>query len=76
MLPFSDMPESDIRTFVRHWMKLLAQGRLEEACSLLDEPNSYGDSWTPQRITRVVPHELPYHAPVGPGHFRRGDAFS
>ena len=54
MLPFSDTPESDIRTFVRHWMKLLAQGRLEEACSLLDEPNSYGNSWTPQRITGVV----------------------
>jgi hypothetical protein len=54
MLPLSDTPEQELRGFVLTWMKLLAQGRLEEACRLLDEPDSYGLAWTPERIVGAV----------------------
>ena len=35
-------------------MKLLAEGRFEEACALLDEPNAYGSTWTPRLIQETV----------------------
>lgn len=50
----SESPEQAILTFVKGWMKLLADGRLEEACALIDEPNSYGIAWTPGMIRDMV----------------------
>ena len=58
MLPLSNTPEEAFRRFVLNWMKLLAQSRLEEACRLLDQPNSYGLVWTPQRIVAAVEEEF------------------
>jgi hypothetical protein len=40
--------------FVRHWLRLLAAGRWEEACGMIDEPNCYAITWTPERIQQVV----------------------
>ena len=57
MLLLSDDPaeaEKVVRPFVKHWMKLLAQNRLDEACSMIDEPNEYGNEWTPARIRHIV----------------------
>lgn len=35
-------------------MKLLAEGRFDDACNLLDEPNSYGVHWTPELIKQTL----------------------
>ena len=50
----SEAPEKPIRDFAKVWMKLLSDDRLDEACALLDEPNSYGVSWTPDLIKQTV----------------------
>lgn len=47
-------PAESIVAFVKGWMKLLAEGRFEEACALLDEPNGYGITWTPRLIQETV----------------------
>jgi hypothetical protein len=54
MLPLALKPVDEIRAFVHDWMKLLASGHLNQACALIDEPNSYGQTWTPERIMKVV----------------------
>jgi hypothetical protein len=54
MLDLSSDPEGRIFQFVRNWFKLLAAGRLEEACALIDESNCYGRRWTPQLILEVL----------------------
>ena len=54
MLALSEDPENEIRAFARGWMKLLAEQRLHDACAMIDEPNCYGISWTPDRIVTVV----------------------
>ena len=56
MLQISEEPETIIKTFVKQWVRLLAEGRLEEACALLDEPNADGVRWTPESILAAV-HE-------------------
>lgn len=67
-----DAPEKSILDFVKRWMKLLADDRLNEACDLLDEPNYYGFVWTPKLIKQTVhetfsPDTLFYqHHPEGP----------
>ncbi len=55
MLPGNN-PEQAIREFARHFFRLAAADRLAEACATLDEPNQYGQVWTPAMITSVV-HE-------------------
>ena len=60
----ADAPEPEIIAFVRGWLKLLAAGHWEEACRLIDEPNSYGLSWTPDLIRRVVEEAVPADQPV------------
>ncbi len=49
-----DHIDADLLAFVRSWLNLLAAGKLDEACQLLDEPSSYGHRWTPNSIRRVV----------------------
>lgn len=46
--------EQTIVAFVRQWLKLLAAGRWQEACGMIDEPNCYGITWTPERIEQVI----------------------
>ena len=50
----SDAPEKSILDFVKQWMKLLADDRFDEACALLEHPNSYGVVWTPNLIKEIV----------------------
>lgn len=45
--PLTDNPQPLFEAFVLHWFKLLAYGEFERACSMVDEPNSYGMRWTP-----------------------------
>jgi hypothetical protein len=54
VIQISDTLEKDILEFAKRWMKLLADGQLEEACALLDEPNTYGIVWTAEKIREVV----------------------
>lgn len=54
MLSLSDAPEQDIKDFVKHWLKLLANNRLNDACALLDESNCYGIVWTPDMLLEAV----------------------
>jgi hypothetical protein len=50
----AEAPEKSIVDFVKRWMKLLADNRLDDACALLDEPNYYGYMWTPELIRQTV----------------------
>lgn len=50
----SRTPDEDILRFIRGWLDLLAAGRLDEACSSLDEPSGSGDPWTPESLVRHV----------------------
>ncbi|HSK73554.1 MAG TPA: hypothetical protein VK892_17790 [Pyrinomonadaceae bacterium] len=49
-----ESPEKAILEFVKSWMKLLAENRLDEACVMIDEPNCYGIVWTPELIIETV----------------------
>jgi hypothetical protein len=44
------------------WFRLLAGGRWDEACSRFDEPNFYGNRWTPTSIQQTIDQA------VGDGH--------
>ena len=50
----SDSPESVCIRFARNCFTLLAHGAFPEAIRLLDEPNSYGLEWSPERIKAVI----------------------
>lgn len=50
----SEQPQNSILAFVMKWVALLADGRAEDACALLDKPNSYGIGWTPRSIEEVI----------------------
>jgi hypothetical protein len=54
MLPISGSPLEAFTDFVRRWLSLLAAGRIEEAASLIDEPNSYGLRWSPEDIKKAL----------------------
>ena len=49
-----DASEKSILDFVKRWMKLLADNRFDEACALLEHPNSFGIVWTPNLIKETV----------------------
>ena len=49
-----DAPEKSILDFVKRWMKLLADNHFDEACALLEQPNSFGVVWTPNLIKETV----------------------
>ena len=55
MIPAStDEPVVTFTRFTRDWFRLLARGAFTEAASRLDEPNSYGERWSAERIQSVV----------------------
>ena len=54
MLDLSTSPDERIVTFVKDWLKMLSEGRLEEACDLLDKPDRHGRVWTPKAIKQEV----------------------
>jgi hypothetical protein len=43
-----------ISAWIADWFELVAQGRIAEACARLDEPNSYGQRWSPEQIVAAV----------------------
>lgn len=47
-------PAKTIIPFVLDWFALFADGKSEEACQALDEPNSYGKVWTTESINAVI----------------------
>ena len=55
MVPEStDEPAVTFTRFTRDWFRLLARGAFGEAAALLDEPNSYGEKWTADKIRSVL----------------------
>ena len=46
--------ESELVAHVRLWLALLAEGRLDQACAELDEPNAYGIRWSPASILEAL----------------------
>jgi hypothetical protein len=55
LTPREQLPrEEELIAHVRAWLNLLADGRLTDACAQLDEPNTYGVSWTPAAIMRTL----------------------
>ncbi len=50
----SDNPAPVLTRFARDWFALLAKGAFSEAVSCLDEPNSYGQKWSADRIKAVI----------------------
>ena len=50
----TEFPDRTLVVFVRRWLKLLAAGRWQEACEMIDEPNSYGITWTRERIQQIA----------------------
>ena len=59
MLTVRDDPKSAIERFVRSWLDLVGSGRLADACAALDQPTSYGESWTPERLEEVLRDVFP-----------------
>jgi hypothetical protein len=55
----ADGAEQTLLAWVRAWLDLLAAGRLDDACALLDEPNSYGRRWTPADLVDIVDRAYP-----------------
>jgi hypothetical protein len=56
MLTPKHQPPSDdeLIATVRRWLNQLGDGHFVEACSQLDEPNTYGVSWTPEDVMRAA----------------------
>jgi hypothetical protein len=59
MLTLGRNPESALVAFVRAWFDLVGSGRLGEACAALDQPTSYGESWTPARLALALTEAFP-----------------
>jgi hypothetical protein len=58
--------EEELVGTVRAWLGLLGDGRIEEACQEIDEPNAFGLRWTPGRLQGALLQAF------GPGsRFRR-----
>lgn len=47
-------PVCQILPFVKNWMKLFADDRFQQACEMIDRPNSYGIIWMPDLIKETV----------------------
>ena len=43
-----------ILDWVTAWFDLLAEGRIDEACARLDEPNAYGRRWSAGQVSAAV----------------------
>jgi len=55
LTPRSGTPTDDeLIAHIRQWLDLLADGRVADACSMLDEANVYGQAWSPAAIFELV----------------------
>jgi len=62
LTPSTNPPaESELVAHVRTWLNLVAHGRLDLASAQLDEPKTYGMTWTPDLIIQTI------EAAYGPG---------
>ena len=50
----SNQVNDETTSFVRNWIKLLSQGRFDEAFAQIDEPNQYGIKWTAGKFLKVI----------------------
>ena len=90
MIPLpAEQPEVSFERFSREWFQLLSRGDFAAAAASLDEPNSYGERWSGERIQQSIadyagerPHAIsdpalmprdPYQSVVP---FRDGSGFS
>ena len=49
-----DDAEKVILDWITDWCDLLAEGRIEEACARLDEPDNYGRRWSAGEVSAAV----------------------
>ena len=55
MIPAStDEPVVTFTRFARDWFRLLSHGAFGDAVSRLDEPNSYGERWSGEKIQSLL----------------------
>jgi hypothetical protein len=54
VLTIGHNPEEQLVAFVRGWFKHLARAEWDAALGMIDEPNTYGISWTRESITALV----------------------
>ena len=47
-------PENELIEFVYNWFELLAQGKIAEACALVDEPDSDGFAWNEDKLVSLL----------------------
>jgi hypothetical protein len=52
--PSTEEPAVTFTRFARDWFRLLACGDFADAASRLDEPNSYSERWSAQKIQSVL----------------------
>jgi hypothetical protein len=50
----SNRVEDEAKKFARDWIKLLSQGKFDEAFHQLDEPNQYGNKWNVEKFKEIV----------------------
>ena len=55
MIPLSPEPSATTFThFAYDWFRLLARGEFAKAAAALDEPTSYGESWSAESIQQAL----------------------
>ena len=65
MIPAStDEPMVTFTRFARDWFRLLARGGFADAASRIDEPNSYGERWSAEKIQAIAPRLRSLQSPV------------
>lgn len=50
----AEYPRQEMIEFATQWLNMCAQDRLAEACSMIDLPNAWGTTWTPESIRKLV----------------------
>ena len=53
MIPETSNPDQ-LLAVIRDWFRLLAADRWDEASAMVDEPNGYGNRWTPLDIRQAL----------------------
>jgi hypothetical protein len=53
VIPSSPTAEQDLKEFLFRWLQLLSDGKLQKACSQIDQPGWDG-LWTPEKVMKIV----------------------
>ncbi|MCL6272343.1 hypothetical protein M3P05_20720, partial [Sansalvadorimonas sp. 2012CJ34-2] len=50
--------EKEMILFVQEWFDLISDGKINEACNIIDQPNCYGIKWTPEKVQETILNEF------------------